>query len=103
MTAAVKRINVAPQRRKRKQRMFGMNTSYNFVDKDPICAIIAHLVKLAGIRLASKKSGVPVSTIYAITHGDTVSPRYSTVARLVRGIGGIVRIGETLTEWKRGA
>lgn len=81
-------------------RMFGMNTAYNFVDKDPICDLLRTACRLYTYQQVAVKSGVHANTLRAIFDGATVSPKYSTVARIVRGLGLLVRIGEKA--WRSG-
>jgi transcriptional regulator with XRE-family HTH domain len=64
-------------------------THYNFVDKDPIIDRVATIIKGMGLSLkeVEKITGISYSTLRAMFIGKTVSPKFSTIARVVIGLG----------------
>jgi transcriptional regulator with XRE-family HTH domain len=64
-------------------------THYNFIDKDPIIDRIATIVKGMGLsyKEVALMSGMHYSTIRALFIGKTRNPQFSTVARIVIGLG----------------
>lgn len=80
-------------KRKSSAKMFGTGTAYNFVDKDPIIDRLRTACAPFRLSDVAKKSGVAYGTLWSMFNGATVSPKYSTVARIVRSLHLIIPIG----------
>lgn len=81
-------------RRRDPQRTIGLYKSYSFRNKDPIIDMLRTACAPFKYEDIEEKSGVSRRTLWNWFHGTTISPRYCTVAAVVRGLGIIARIGE---------
>lgn len=71
--------------------------TYRFGEQDPILELIRRATADVDLKELSRKSGVHLSTFnywWGKRKRRTQSPRYATVAAVVRALGVIIRVGE---------
>lgn len=78
--------------------------TYRFKDKDPIIDVVRACIEIyaalrelklsKAIEKISKVSNVAETTIHGWLSGDTISPRFCTVAAVVRATGEGIKIGK---------